>query len=125
MVQRLDYQGLPFRCSFVEGLGISDMIVLHGMGLGDVDDSMDTQVNDLYMSEGDVEEVGTFTSVSEADSSGTLSDSYLGKLKLYCPSLFFKLSSWEKDFLEKTFPSSLFSLPETTSLPRVLWIWEG
>jgi hypothetical protein len=42
---------------------------------------MDTQVNDLYMSEGVVEEVGSFLSVSEADSTGTLSDSYLGKLK--------------------------------------------
>jgi hypothetical protein len=36
---------------------------------------MDTHVNDLYMSEGDVEEVGTFTSVLEENSSKIFSDS--------------------------------------------------
>ena len=45
------------------------------------------------MGEENAEEVGSFLSVSEDDSTGTLTDSYLGKLKYYGPSLFFKLSS--------------------------------
>jgi len=62
--------------------------------------------------------VGNFTSMLEEDSSELLFDSYLGKLKLYRPSLYFKLSSWERDLLDKTFPSFFFSLSETTSTSK-------
>jgi hypothetical protein len=108
-------RGLPFHCSSCRRTGHLKHDCPSWNGSEVAEDSTSTQENDLYMSEENAKEVGSFLSVSEADSTGTLTDSYLGKLKYYCPSLFFKLSSWEKDFLEKTIHFDTFSTPETSS----------
>jgi len=59
------------------------------------------------MCEEDSEESDICAAWSDEASSGTLLDSFLGKLKSFCPTLFIKLSSWEWDFLDKYFPSFL------------------
>jgi hypothetical protein len=61
------------------------------------------------MSEEEPEEVGVFSMGFVEDSTGHFSETFIGKLRNFCPSLYFKLSSWERDFLDKSFP--------TTTLP--------
>jgi len=53
IVQQLDYQGFPFRCSSCRRTGHLRHDCPSWNESGDVDDSMETQVNDLYMSDGD------------------------------------------------------------------------
>jgi hypothetical protein len=67
---------------------------------------MESPTKDQYMSEGDAEEVGAFTSGNVEDITELLSGTFIGKLRFYCPSLYFKLSSWERDFLEKSYPTT-------------------
>jgi hypothetical protein len=51
-----------------------------------------------------LEETGLCAAVSDEDVMEAESDSFLGKLKSFCPTLFFKLSSWERDFLGNVVP---------------------
>jgi hypothetical protein len=53
----------------------------------------------------------TFTLGNVEDITELLSGSFIGKLRFYFPSLYFKLSSWEGDFLEKSYPAT--NLPDT------------
>jgi hypothetical protein len=72
---------------------------------------MESSTKDQYMSEGGPEEVRAFTSGNVEDITELLSGSFISKLRFYCPSLYFKLSSWESDFLEKSYPTT--NLPDT------------
>jgi hypothetical protein len=87
------------------------MIAPTGMEPGVSEDSLESHSKEQYMSEGDTEEVGDFTSGPVEDSTELLSGTFIGKLRFYCPSLYFKLSSWERDFLDKSFPTT--TLPTT------------
>jgi hypothetical protein len=110
MVQRLDYQGLPFQCSNCRRMGHLRKDCPHGLGVSVPEVSLDTDTNDLYMPEEHPEELGDGEDGSCDFSPVLLSDSFLGKLKAFCPALFFKLSLWERDFLVKSFPPSLSTI---------------
>jgi len=102
MVQRLDYLGIPFRCSLCRRTGHLRRDCSFGDNDGDVEDSQDDSKMDAYMSE---EETGAQGALYAGSEVGLLEDdlaSLIGKLRIFCPNLFIKLSAWDRDFLEKS-----------------------
>jgi hypothetical protein len=72
-----------------------------------VEENMEDSTKELYMSETKhdmLEETILCAAASDEDVLEAESDSFLGKLKSFCPTLFFKLSSWERDFLGNDVP---------------------
>jgi hypothetical protein len=107
-VQRLDYLGLPFRCSICRWMGHLCKDCHFMTGVSDSEESLEASTKDFYMSEADSEELGVLAAGSVEDTPGPISDTFIGKLKTYCPALYFSLSSWERDLLDNSF-SSLFA----------------
>lgn len=102
MVQRLDYLGIPFRCSLCRRTGHLRRDCSFGDNNGDAKDSQDDSKMDAYMSE---EEFGTLGDLYASSEAGFLEDdsaSLIGKLRTFFPNLFFKLYAWECDFLQKS-----------------------
>lgn len=102
MVQRLDYLGIPFRCSLCRRTRHLRRDCSFGDNDGDAEDSQDDSKMDAYMSE---EEFGTLGDLYAGSEAGFLEDdsaSLIGKLRTFCPNLFFKLYAWECDFLQKS-----------------------
>jgi hypothetical protein len=64
MVQRLDYQGLPFRCSSCRQMRHLRKECPNWNGATESEDSLETLSKDLYMSEVDSEELGIFSTGS-------------------------------------------------------------
>jgi len=97
LTQRLDYLGIPFRCSRCRRTGH-----LHRECRGPVeeDDSEDSFLR--RSTREDITEVnstngGWFTSTPEPNSPFATRDTFIGKLKNICPLLFASLSALEKD----------------------------
>jgi hypothetical protein len=106
-IQKIDYQGIPFHCNSCRRTGHLRRDCPFPSGGGFLEDSMDSPITDQYMSEGDTEEMGAYTTGNEENFTDLLSGSFNGKLRYYCPSLYYKLSSWECDYLEKSFHSTI------------------
>jgi hypothetical protein len=100
--QRLDYQGIPFRCSWCHCTGhlrrdCSGKVV--------EEKSEDTLLQEDpldYMDEEDSMGDAPFHSAAETDLPSDPVNTLLGKLKLFFPSLFSSLSMWEKEALENS-----------------------
>jgi hypothetical protein len=105
MVQRLDYLGLPFRCTtcrLTRHLR-KDCRIEHGHF--EEEDDMDTGSKDMQYNEECLEEQGLRgggETVGMEELQDGVTNTLIGKVKTYCPSLFFKLSLWERDYLEKS-----------------------
>jgi hypothetical protein len=102
-VQRLDYLGLPFRCSLCRQTGHlrKDCTCIYG-ALVEEDSSKDTPVDD-YSPLMDAQEPGDYSGLRTEESPEPADTTFIGKLKFYCPSLYFSLSSWERDHLDSVF----------------------
>jgi hypothetical protein len=67
--------------------------------------------NDFYTSGVDSQEAGDFSTARAEESPEPPNPTFVGKLKLYCPSLYFSLSAWERDHLDSTFLPDLIPSP--------------
>jgi hypothetical protein len=108
-IQCIDFQAIPFRYSSCRRMGHLRKYFHHRVGDTEVAENMEDSTKELYMSESErdfLEETGMCTAASHEDVMETESDSFLGKLKSFCPTLFFKLSSWESDFLGNVVPTT-------------------
>jgi hypothetical protein len=72
-------------------------------GVSDSEDSMEEMSKDLYTTGVDTQEAVDYTSARVEESPEQPNTSFVGKLKQYCPSLYFSLSAWERDHLDSTF----------------------
>jgi hypothetical protein len=61
----------------------------------------------------EAQELEAFTGVWDMDSPTYSNNTFIGKLRHYCPSLYFTLSTWERDHLDTFFPSES-SFPSAT-----------
>jgi hypothetical protein len=103
IVQRLDYLGIPFRCSLCRRTGHLRKECHSALGMSDSEDSLEDQSKDLYMDVADSQELGDYAAMRVEDTSGNSVATFVGKLKSLCPSLYFSLSAWERDHLDSTF----------------------
>jgi hypothetical protein len=80
-------------------------------GASDAKDSMEDLFNYLYTIGVDSQEAGDFTTTRAEESLEHPNPTFVGKLKLYCPSLYFSLYAWERDHLDSTFLQDLIPSP--------------
>jgi hypothetical protein len=80
----------------------------------DLEESWEDQSKDLYMDLEDSQDVGGHATSTNEDAPGISAATIVGKLKSLCPSLYFSLTSWERDHLDNTYTSE--RLPQTSSL---------
>jgi hypothetical protein len=64
---------------------------------------MEDLFNYLYTTGVDSQEAGDFTTTRAEESPEHPNPTFVGKIKLYCPSLYFSLYAWEQDHLDSTF----------------------
>ena len=96
MNQCLDYQGIPFRCSYYRRTGHLRRDCTNWTGSVDTEDDKDSPLFNGYMEEVEPEALGGFSfGTDENDSRTHHLGSILGKLQTFCPILFSKLSAWE------------------------------
>jgi hypothetical protein len=100
--QRIDFMGIPFRCSWCRQTGHLRRDCLGGFVEEESFDSSllrrPTCEDPLEVTLGDW---NGFNTGAEFISSGGTVSNFSGKLRTLCPSLFFSLSSWECDTLDK------------------------
>jgi hypothetical protein len=111
IVQRLDYLGIPFRCTLCRRTGHLRKDCQPTFGVSDSEDSMEDMSKDLYMNEADSQGDGGVCCSERERKSRIPNDTFVGKLKLHCPSLYFSLTAWERDHLDNTFLPDLISSP--------------
>jgi hypothetical protein len=96
MTQCLDYQGIPFRCSYYRRTGHLRRDCTNWTGSVDTKDDEDSPLFNGYMEQVEPEPLGGFSFGTDEHDSGTHHlGSILGKLQTFCPILFSKLSAWE------------------------------
>jgi hypothetical protein len=100
MLQRLDYLGIPFWFSHCHQTRHLRKDCTYRFGVGRAEDKVEEKHSDLYMSEEENVGLDTYSVDIEAATDGDLSGMLIGKLRSYCPNFYFKLSAWERDFLE-------------------------
>lgn len=99
-IQRLDYLGIPIRCSICHK---TDHLRHDCNGWSSLDDSEDTEQQELaYKSspETNCNVFGSFQFLSELSNPPTPPESISGKLHTHCPLFFFILNCMEKVVLE-------------------------
>jgi hypothetical protein len=100
-VQRLDYLGLSFRCSSCRQTGHLRKDCHPSFAPEEDDDQFSGSPNLHYMDEIPVgpNPLGAGATEDLEENLDGAPNTLLGKLNFYCPSLFLKLSLWERDFL--------------------------
>jgi hypothetical protein len=99
--QRLDYLGLPFRCSRCRRTGHLRNNCTFIQGLSEDNGTSDEEFGDtVSRMVDDYGEAETLT-LSLEDNSEEKDTSFVGKLKFFCPSIFNSLSLWERELLNK------------------------
>jgi hypothetical protein len=117
--QKLDYLGIPFRCSLCRQTDH-----LRKSCTGALEDELSEETMLELASNLDSPDLNTQINLPDYPEDGISPglDSITGKLKTICPTLFFSLSSWEKDFLDNSslLTSRSDTLPRGTLLENLL-----
>jgi hypothetical protein len=127
-VQCLDYLGLPFRCySLQEDRSFEKGVSKH-LWLSADDDTVDDLHGDSVTPLEDAQDPMDYPGLCSEESPAALDTTFVGKLKHFCPKLYFSLSAWERDHLNSIlFPDqsqrpvletdkTFFTDPEKTAL---------
>jgi hypothetical protein len=104
LVQRLDYLGIPFRCTLCRRTGHLRKDCHQVYGATVEEDSSEDNPTNCYSPGMDAQESRDFSGARDMDSPDSSNNTFIGKLKHYCPSLYFTLSVWERDHLDTFFP---------------------
>jgi hypothetical protein len=98
-IQRLDYLGIPFRCTLCRRTGHlrKECTNIYG-SLADEDSMEDTQQAMSHRID-EASDTLDYPGLSSEDNPTTTDSTFVGKLKHYCPNLYFSLSVWERDHL--------------------------
>jgi hypothetical protein len=95
-------RGYPSGALFVTKRDISEKTAPNGLEVGGMEDNLEVHYSDLYMDEEEDVGLDAVTVDCEAgvdvDSTGSL----IGKIRSFCPNIYFKLSAWERDFVENS-----------------------
>jgi len=70
---------------------------------------LEENISSGYSSELEVQEQGTFLGAWDFDSPPSSNSTFVGKLRLYVPSLYCTLSAWERDNLDSFYSAETFS----------------
>jgi hypothetical protein len=118
-IQRLDYQGIPFRCSRCHCIGHLRRDCSGKVSEDKSEDSMVQEDPPKYMMEGD--SLGDFPVYIPSDTNITVenSDSLTSKLRNYYPSLFYSLTLWERQALNNSGRLSHTKYEKTAQTGRV------
>jgi hypothetical protein len=111
-VQRLDYLGLPFRCSLCRRIRHLRKECTQTYGDLMEEDSLEDIPADNYSPLMDSQDLGDYSGLRKEESPEPTVTTFIGKLKLLCPSLYNSLSSWERDHLDSVFLTDLVHQPE-------------
>jgi hypothetical protein len=99
IIQRLDYLGIPFRCTLCRRTGHLRKDCQQAYGVLDSEDSMEDLTKDLYSTGVDSQETGDFTTVRAEESPELPNTTFVGKLKLHLPfTLFFFICMGTRPF---------------------------
>ena len=91
MILRLDYQGIPFRCSYYRRTGHLHRDYTKWIGIVDSKDDEESPLFNEYMAEEEPEDLGGYSMGTDEELGIELSGTLLGKLQTFCPILFSKL----------------------------------
>jgi hypothetical protein len=109
--QKLDYLGIPFRCTLCRQTG---HLRKHFPGFAEEEQSEDNVLElSSSMDSLGVNTHATYPDLFDAEDPTTL-DSITGKLKQICPTLFFTLTVWEIEQLDN---STFLALGSPTFIP--------
>jgi len=109
--QNIDYLGIPFRCTLYKQTGhlqnqCSGRVAkdLSEESMLDLSTRLDSPCDHSTASLSDFSEVVDSTALNTTT----------GKLKLFCPSLYFSLTAWERDLIDNS-PTMVYFAPSTHS----------
>jgi hypothetical protein len=124
-VQRLDYLGVPFRCSLCRSTGHLHKDCHSTQGPPNLEEDWEEPSKDHYMDLEEPQDVRDYAALSEEDE-GSSPATFIGKLKSLCPSLYFSLTSWERDQLDSSHSSERLpqSSPHLGHPPFLLSIYQ-
>jgi hypothetical protein len=112
-VQRLDYLGLPFRCTVCRRTGHLRKECPNIFGSLVEEDSSDDMPGDSVTPLEEAQDPVDYPGLSSEDSLVASDHTFIGKLKYYFPKLYFSLTAWEREhlnsilFLEQSLPPVL------------------
>jgi hypothetical protein len=121
--QRLDYLGIPFRCTRCRRTGHLRRDCTFVLGSLEEDISSDEALGDTVTQMVEESDTLDYPGLSSEDSPSVQDTTFVGKLKFFFPKLYFSLSSWERDHLnnilfpEQTVGNDLASEKTTLTEP--------
>jgi hypothetical protein len=124
--QRLDYLGISFRCSRYRQTGHIRKDCHHPFGVPFDESPSEETVTNGYSPEMEALELVSYPGVWDLDNSPSPNSTFVGKLRLYVPSLYCSLTGWERDHLDSFYSVETFvtgvtdKIEALVSEPKVL-----
>jgi hypothetical protein len=116
-IQRLDYLGLPFRCSIYRRTRHLRKDCTQTFGAPSEEDPSEDNMVDNYTPLRDQQDLGVYSGLRTEESPEPTDTTFIGKLKLFCPMLYNSLSAWERDHLDSYFLSDSDHQTEVGKIP--------